>query len=229
MRGRTQHPGGGRTRFATDGRRVGSFWSVGHGHGGGRLALAALLALLLACGGCLFSPRSPDGPPEGGETDWETPVTTTILRANLKAAIEGENIGNYGDCFAEDFRFHVDPSDSLDAGTEGEERYANWVKEDETQAMAAIFSQASEISVTFVTTEPFDETQDEMYRREEYTLTVAWSSGQHINEEITYKGRATLHMRREQSRWSIFRWVDRRTVEPAENETWGVLRGDYRQ
>ncbi len=190
--------------------------------------LTGLLTLMLSSGGCLFNPREPDGPPDGSDTDWETPVTTNILRANLKAALERENIGNFSDCFTDDFRFHVDPSDSLDAGAEGEVRYANWVKDDEVQATQSIFAGASEISVTFMTTEWPDETQDDTFRREEYTLTIYWASGQNVNEEITYKGRATLHMRREQSRWAIYEWVDRRTVEPAVNETWGMLRGDYR-
>jgi hypothetical protein len=191
--------------------------------------IAALLLVLVFAGGCLFSPRSPDGPPEGDETNWETPVTTTILRSNLRSALQGESIGNYSDCFTDDFRFHVDPSDSLDAGSEGEVRYADWIKDDEVQAAQTIFASASEISVTFATFEQSDETGDEAFRREDYTLTIYWTSGQHINQEITYKGRATLHMRREQSRWAIYEWVDRRTVEPAQNETWGVLRGDYRQ
>ncbi len=191
--------------------------------------LAGLLALLLLSAGCLFNPRDPDGPPDSTADDWETPVTTIILRTNLKAALEGENIGNISDCFTDDFRFHVDPSDSLDAGAEGEVRYADWVKDDEVQATQAIFAIASEINVTFSTVEATDESGDDMYRQENYVLTVFWQSGQNINEEITYKGRATLHMRREQSSWAIYEWVDRRTVEPSENETWGVLRGDYRQ
>ncbi len=191
--------------------------------------LAGLLALLLFSAGCLFSPREPDGPPDGGETDWETPVTTTILRTNLKAALEGENIGNISDCFTDDYAFEVDLSDYIDAGAEGDVRYANWGKADETQATQAIFAGASEINVTFVNAEPPDETQDDTYRREDYVLTIFWQSGQNINEEITYKGQATIYMRREQSSWAIYRWVDSRTVEPSENETWGVLRGDYRQ
>ncbi|MCD4690531.1 hypothetical protein K8S17_03635 [bacterium] len=193
------------------------------------LSLLLAAATVLCAGGCLFNPRDPDGPPDGGETDWETPVTTTIVRANLKAAMEGENNANYEDCFTDDFRFHVDPSDSLDAGQEGEERYADWVKDDEILAVAGIFAGASEIQLRFVTTVSPDETQDETFRREEYVLTVFWSSGQHVNEEIIYKGIATLHLRRTQSRWAIYKWVDRRIVEPDENETWGVLRGDYRQ
>ena len=113
-------------------------------HGGAAKAvLAGILALMLFSAGCLFNPRDPDGPPDSDETDWETPVTTNILRANLKAALEGENIGNIADCFTDDFRFHVDPSDSLDAGVEGEVRYANWGKTDEVQATQAIFAGAS--------------------------------------------------------------------------------------
>lgn len=192
-------------------------------------AFAALLALVVLPAGCILSPRDPDGPPEGDETPWETPVTTTIVRTNLKAALEDENVGNISDCLTEDFRFHVDPSDSLYAGAEGEVRYAMWMKDDEVAAHQAMFGDASEISISFANVDPPDETGDDTFRREDYVLTIVWSSGQGVNEEITYKGRATLHMRREQSRWAIYRWVDRRTVEPAENETWGVLRGDYRQ
>ncbi len=191
--------------------------------------LIGLLALLLSSAGCLFSPRDPDGPPDDVADNWETPVTTTILRENLKAALEGENIGNISDCFTDDYVFEVDPSDYIDAGAEGDVRYADWGKDDETQATQAIFASASDINVTFINVESTDESGDDMYRREDYVLTIFWQSGQNINEEITYKGQATLHMRREQSSWAIYRWVDSRTVEPSENETWGVLRGDYRQ
>ncbi len=188
-----------------------------------------LLALLLFSAGCLFSPREPDGPPDGVADNWETPVTTTILRANLKAALESENIGNMSDCFTDDYTFEVDLSDYIDAGAEGDVRYTDWGKTDEIQATQAIFAGASDINVTFVLEEATDESGDDMYRRESYVLTVFWQSGQNINEEVTYKGQATLYMRREQSSWAIYRWVDSRTVEPSVNETWGVLRGDYRQ
>ncbi|MFH1502257.1 MAG: hypothetical protein ABIG03_04345 [Candidatus Eisenbacteria bacterium] len=186
-----------------------------------------LLALPLVLGGCILSPRAPDGPPEGDVTDWETPITTTIVLDNLKAAFEGEGLQNYRDCFADTFRFHVDPQDSLDAGQEGFDRYANWVRSDEEHAANGIFGDAADATVAFTTVQQPDETTDTTYRIEDYVLTMEWESeGPH--EEVVYKGRATLHMRRDNTgRWAIFRWVDRR-LSGGTNETWGVLRGDYR-
>jgi hypothetical protein len=189
------------------------------------LTLAAA-AWLLQCG-CILSPRSPDGPPEGGQTDWETPVDTDTVLRNIRAALAGKNINNYTESFTEDYRFHVDPQDSLDAGVEGEQRYANWTREDEAFAATAMFNDASQISVSFSNVEAPQEELDETFRKEDYTLTVAWASGPHVNEEIVYTGTATLWMRRTAGRWAIFRWVDRRP-ESAAGETWGVLRGDYR-
>ncbi len=190
--------------------------------------LAFAVALMLGLSGCLFSPRTPDGPPDENEIPWETPVTTTIVLTNLKAALVGEGTANYMDCFSDDFCFHVDPQDSLDAGQEGEARYANWVATDEEQAVTGVFAAASEISISFTAFEAPDESQDETFRKDDYVLTIDWASGQHVNEQITYKGRATLHMRKTGSRWAIFEWVDRRTENPDDFETWGVVRGDHR-
>ena len=193
-----------------------------------KIALLVLTVMLVSgLSGCLFSPRTPDGPPDESQIPWETPVTTSIVLTNLKAAIEGEGSANYMDCFADTFAFHVDPEDSLNAGLEGEARYAHWVLTDEEQAVSGIFAAASKISVSFTVFEPPDESQDETFRRDDYVLTVDWASGQHVDEQITYKGRVTLHMRKTASRWAIYKWVDRRTEAP-DFETWGVVRGDYR-
>lgn len=186
----------------------------------------ALAALLLS--GCIFSPRDPDGPPEGEQTPWETPITTFVVLTNLTAAYEDENPQNYRDCFTDDFVFNVDPSDSSDAGPEAGVRYADWTVDDEEQAASNAFALASDISLSFTNVLQPNENDDETYRQEDYVLTVAWQSGPHMDEEITYKGRATLHMRKEDGRWAIFRWVDRRVVEPQVNETWGIVRGDFR-
>jgi hypothetical protein len=191
------------------------------------LVVALAAAALLFQGGCILSPRSPDGPPEGDQTDWETPIDTDTVLRNIRTALAGESINNYRDSFTEDYRFHVDPQDSLDAGEEGEERYANWTREDEVFAANGMFTDAASISVTFSNVEAPQEELDETFRKEDYTLTVAWQSGPHVNEEIVYRGRATLWMRREAGRWAIFRWVDRRG-DPPINDTWGVLRGEYR-
>jgi hypothetical protein len=191
------------------------------------LLVAAAAAALLPLGGCILSPRSPDGPPEGDQTDWETPIDTDTVLRNIRAALAGESINNFRDSFTDDYRFHVDPQDSLDAGEEGEQRYANWTRDDEVFAANGMFNDAASISISFANVEAPQEEFDETFRKEDYTLTVAWQSGPHVNEEITYKGRATLWMRRTAGRWAIFRWVDRRP-DPPINETWGVLRGDYR-
>jgi len=192
-----------------------------------RTATLAVIALAALLGGCILSPRVPDGPPEGDTTNWETPITTSIVLQNLKWALADENSSNYRECFTEDYRFHVDPQDSLDAGQEGEDKYANWTREDEEYAASRMFTDASEVSVSFTTVIQPDETQSETYRQEDYTLVVSWEAGAHVNEEITYKGRATLWMRRNDSgRWAIFRWVDRRIAQGY--ATWGTVRGDYR-
>lgn len=192
-----------------------------------RTAGIATVAVCALLSGCIFSPREPDGPPEGDPTDWETPITTTIVLRNLSAALRGENPNNYLECFTEDYRFHVDPQDSLDAGQEAEERYADWTRDDEDHAASQVFADAEEITVAFTTVTQPDETQPETSRQEDYTLTVTFQSGSHIGEEVVYRGRATLWMRRNESgRWAIFRWVDRRIAEGV--STWGVLRGDYR-
>lgn len=191
-----------------------------------------LSAALVLQGGCLFSPRDPDGPPDDeNDIPWVTPTDTDKVLANLSAALAGAGSQNYLDCFTEDFEFHVDPQDSLDAGQEGYDRYAEWTKEDEGVAINSIFLESAVgIDVSFVTeTEP-DESLEETYRREDYELTIVWQSGAHNpGEQVTYRGRATIWMRRDETeRWAIFKWVDRRAPNPGGAQTWGVLRGDYR-
>lgn len=191
------------------------------------IALLLALSVALLFGGCILSPREPDGPPEGDVTDWETPINTSIVLSNLKSAFEGEGLTNYRDCFADSFRFHVDPSDSLDAGQEGYDRYANWTRDDEEHAANGVFGDAADITLTFMTIQQPDESTDNTYRIEQYSLTVEWDApGQH--QEVTYRGQASLHMRRDSTgRWAIYRWVDRR-LSSGTYTTWGVLRGDFR-
>jgi len=213
----------------------GTSWTRGRVVTQGRTALAWLVAgaLLAAMPGCIFSPRDPDGPPdEGNEIPWVTPTDTDKVLENLAAALAGEGISNYMDCFTEDFRFHIDPQDSLDAGQEGEDRYANWTAEDEATYIAGVFLESAEgMDVVFSTVEDPDEDEDETYRRDDYELTIVWQSGDHQpGEAVTYRGQVTLWMRRDETElWSIFRWVDRRATDPSGDETWGVLRGDYRE
>lgn len=191
------------------------------------IQLMAGASLVLLCG-CIFSPRDPDGPPEGDVTDWDTPINTTIALRNLEAAFEGEGVQNYRDCFTDSFRFHVDPSDSLDAGQEAYQKYANWTREDEEHAANGIFADASEIALAFTTIQQPDEGTDDTYRIEEYELTVTFES-EGPSEETTYQGRASLHMRRDATgRWGIYRWVDRRLPIDNPPPTWGYLRGQYR-
>lgn len=194
------------------------------------MAVALLLALAVFLeGGCIFDPREPDGPPEGDQTDWETPITTEIVLENLAAALEGESVSNYMDCYTEDFSFEADPQDYLDAGQEAEQRYADWTKAVEQQAINNIFAAWRDIEVVFENFEPPDESVDETYRQEDYTLSLV-TQGSTPSTTVVHRGRAVLWMRRSDTgRWAIFRWEDQRPASPGPTETWGVLRGDHRQ
>ena len=212
----------------------GASWTRARAAAWARAALAWLAAgvLLVAVPGCLFGPRDPDGPPdEGPDIPWVTPTDTDRVLENLAAALAGGGISNYIDCFADSFRFFVDPQDSLDAGQEGEDRYARWMREDEATYIDGVFlDSAVGIDVVFTTVEEPDESEDETYRREDYELTIVWQSGDHQpGESVTYRGQATFWMRRDETQlWSMFKWVDRRAANPGGSATWGVLRGDYR-
>ena len=204
-----------------------------------RAALVCLAAgaLLASVPGCILSPRDDDGPPyEGDEIPWVTPTDTDKVLANLAAALAGGGISNYMDCFTQleqgGFKFHVDPQDSLDAGNEAWDRYDSWTREDEATYITGVFLESAEgIDVSFSTVDEPDETEDETYRREDYELTIVWQSGDHQpGESVTYRGQVTFWMKRDDTElWSIYEWVDRRAADPGGSDTWGVLRGDYRQ
>ncbi|MCK4408839.1 MAG: hypothetical protein KAW67_02065, partial [Candidatus Eisenbacteria sp.] len=201
------------------------------------LVWLAAVALLAGVPGCIFSPRDDDGAPyDDDEIPWVTPTDTDRVLQNLAAALAGEGVSNYMDCFTHPeqggFTFHVDPQDSLDAGQEGEDRYAKWTEEDEATYITGVFLESAEgIDVSFSTVEQQDENDDEMYRREDYELTIVWQSGDHQPwESVTYCGQVKLWMKRDETElWSIFKWIDRRAADPGGRDTWGVLRGDYRQ
>ena len=186
--------------------------------------MAAITTFVLS--GCIFSPRDPDGPPAEDATDWQTPVNTSIVLENLKAALEGDSPSNYRDCYTEDFTHEVDPQDWLDAGQEAEDLYADWTRDDEEQSANGILGDAESITVSFVNYQEPDETEDETDRIDDYTLTISWESGVYSGQELTYEGRAIIYLRRDGTgRWAIYRWEDnRRTANP----TWGFLRGEYR-
>ena len=190
-------------------------------------------ALLASTPGCIFSPRDDDGAPdEGDEIPWVTPTDTDKVLANLAAALAGEGISNYMDCLSDSFRFFVDPQDSLDAGQEGEDRYDNWARDDEATYIDGVFLDSDVgINVVFTTVDEPDESEDETYRREDYELTIVWRYGDHQpGLSVTYRGRVTFWLRRDETQlWSIYKWVDRRAADPGGSDTWGVLRGDYRQ
>jgi len=205
----------------------------------GRLALALSVCALLILGasGCIFSPREPDGPPDAGtEIPWETPSSTEAVLRNLAAALAGEGVSNYMDCFTLEeeggFRFHVDPQDSLAAGNEAEDRYALWDREDEARYIEGVFLESDkDMTLSFTTVEEPDENAPETYRKDDYVLTIVWRSGDHQpGEQETFRGRVTLYLKKGDTElWSIYKWVDRRSSDSGGADTWGVLRGDYRE
>jgi hypothetical protein len=202
----------------------------------GIVALVLCALMLQATSGCFFGPRDPDGPPDQGtEIPWETPSTTDAVLRNMAAALAGEGVSNYMDCFASDneggFRFHVDPQDSLAAGDEGDERYDQWFRDDEATYIEGVFLESDKgMSLTFTSVEDPDENADDTYRKDDYVLNITWRSGDHQpGEQETFRGRVTLYLKRDETQlWSVYKWVDRRAVNPNGASTWGVLRGDYR-
>jgi hypothetical protein len=203
----------------------------------GVAALSVCAFLLMGVSGCIFSPREPDGPPgEGNQIPWETPSTTDAVLRNLAAAMAGEGTSNYMDCFTPDeaggLEFHVDPQDSLAAGTEGDDRYAFWTRDDEATYIQGVFLDSDKgMTLTFSPVEDPDENADDTYRKDDYELTIVWRSGNHQpGESETFRGRVTLYLKKDATElWSIYKWVDRRLSDSGGASTWGVLRGDYRE
>lgn len=58
-----------------------------------------------------FNPRQP-GQPWEEESEWQVPISPSIVILNLRQAFKDRNIDNYSTCLSSDFMFYGDPADS---------------------------------------------------------------------------------------------------------------------
>ena len=188
-----------------------------------RIALVLVAALYLPGAGCLLSTRTAERG-EGGGSVWVPPTSPEIVVQNLQAALEAGIFGDYTRAFTDDFAFEPDGADVVQLSIErpGEDVFADWTRDVETQVAEAISGGATEVTLglTLLTEQLVDEGRLQKYM---YTLTVVRGGAPQV-----YQGQAWFVIRQEATGdWLIAHWLD--VITPDTVESWGRLKGRNRQ
>ncbi len=189
-----------------------------------RLALILFAAMFLPGAGCnLFETREPEGG-SGSINIWVPPTRPEIIVQNLLAALEAGSFGDYQRAFAPDFDFVPDGTDMAQLQIErpGEEVYAGWNKDVETQVAESIYGTARSLDLRLVF---FQEQllQEGRLHKYDYTLTLETTSGVNV-----YQGQAWFTIVQQfNGDWLIAGWQD--VITPQTVESWGRLKGRNRQ
>lgn len=181
-------------------------------------ALIGGLALLLVAG-CLFEPREPEKPGNGGtEIVWVPPITLGNALGNIKRALEAKQTINYGRAFSQAEFIHV--LDQADEAELGQNEFEDWSATQEEQRMAGILSSTTAtLTVFWVPQDSIQESADvRWYDDLNYRLSFRGPAG-----TVEYSGIVDLYFEDDGTgQWYISRWEDRR--DGSSNRTWGWLR-----
>ncbi len=187
--------------------------------------ILVVAALVLPGAGCnLFETREPVIS-TGSGSQWERPISPSIIVKNLESAFEGGTFNDYERALTEDFVFVPDDSDVFAMDTTerpGEDAYADWDREIETITAETIALAADSVSVDL---EIFSEDSESDGRR---LLKYHYDLGTFTNGEVThYLGDVWFRIRQEANgEWFIQEWTDVSLVEGA--VSWGRLKGRSR-
>jgi len=159
-----------------------------------------IIPLISACN--WFEPREAEKPWEE-ESDWQEPVSPSVVISNLKLAFEGRNIVNYASSFSPDFIFFGDPADSpyVEPGI-----FNDWNYEVEIDVTTKLFNTFNNIGLLFEdSTGDSTGTVGTFYKL--YTLNLESS-----DSTVTVVGLARFQLAIDTTNlWSIVEWNDFRT------------------
>ncbi|MCK4305500.1 MAG: hypothetical protein KAY24_14785 [Candidatus Eisenbacteria sp.] len=190
------------------------------------MTLRVLLGSLLitwALGGCLFTPRDPEDPGNGGTgVVWVDPEVLYDALGNMERALEAKALTNYGASFASGLlEMVLDPGDEADLG---EDQFPDWTKDKEEERMRGILTSTDatldvEWFFTPGVSDSIDESASERYYKDlGYRLTFEEGS-----KTSVYSGFADLWFQDDGTGlWYVSKWIDKR--DDTGNLTWGWLR-----
>ena len=184
------------------------------------------VAMLLVYGGCdLFETRTPQNPSQSGST-FTDPTSQDVVINNLRYAISEKVKLNYLRCLADtqsngrNFSF----TPTVEAASRYQGVFESWDRASEEQ----YFKNLSESRTGGVSSlDFFDATwnpvaSDEFLYTAKYHLIFQHQNGS-VGQEA--RGNAQFYIARDnQSRWSIYRWVDLRDTS---NVTWSDLKASF--
>jgi hypothetical protein len=161
---------------------------------------------------------------EGGDeaSVWEPPTSPELILLNLETAFEQGIFNDYRRALTEDFAFHPDETDSFAVEVErpGENTWADWDRDVETETAESIRGGVDSVDVAFTLLAEEGDADDRL-RKEDYSL-VLYLPG----ETKTYAGEAWIRVRQVSGEWFIYEWTD--IASSPSHESWGLLRGRNR-
>lgn len=181
------------------------------------LGCTGMILALLAGGGCVFTPRSPEAPIDS-DVEWLPPYEPENVLANMESAVEGRFLTNYKDSLGEEFVFTPSPLDVAEAPPS---YFTGFGKTRELAALEKLFTQVTALAVNWnygeedITVSGTEAT----FTLENYELVVTYGNG----DVVTYAGYAVLTLLKTGSQWRLVGWDESPSVS---NLSWGRLRAN---
>jgi len=185
----------------------------------GRIRLFARLiagagVVLVALGGCVFSPRDAEIP-GGGETSWVVPDHPTKVFENMKSGLESLTGTNYEKSLGTAFAFLPLPGDA----SQFPGVFDNWDKTREVEAMNNLIGDASSLTVDFSGLTPINQDISAAQYEGFYSLTYVSKAAA---DTSTYRGKARFDLVEGSKGWELLKWED--IEADPQYPTWGFLR-----
>ncbi len=190
---------------------------------GGRAVLASAWAAvaILAVGGCIFEPRTPE-PPTGEEIKYLPRTEPGNIIANIEIAFNNRDVAGYGDLVSGGFVYQ--PDDQTRAEYPGV-AWDAWGQEQEMAFAQGLFGRVQQIQMSLPDSVIFNEPGASPLRWDLIYLVKVFENG----SETRYRGRAIFELVLEGAFWYVARWEDL-SGEPDPDgggilPTMGALRG----
>ncbi len=189
-------------------------------------ALAVLLGSHLAgCG--IFDTREPESPTNAG-SEFEPPITPTVVLRNMESAIAYANASDYQRCFSDSSRglppFVFQPS--VQGIAAAPTAFADWHADDELAYIQNIFAELQTGSSSLLTLTPNEVTDAPIGDSVQYTAEYSVQFP-HTREGAEHEASGTLQFtltRSPQNEWYITRWKD---ISDGTNTSWSLIKARF--